>query len=145
VNRITAATTRLEAADTLPGLLDAAYDAFEDILALLRHHQDHADGALPAFVIAAAAAGNGRDCIADAPSLPPAATPARPPATPGDLMADASVNDVALALTTLSTMLATTLNGYATIVPGAADRASCEHAARHAARISSLLGWARPA
>lgn len=142
MDRITIARARLDSASTLPGLLDAAYDAFEDILAVLRCHQDRAGGAFPAFVISAAAAGNGRDDIADAPSLPPATAPASP-AMPAGLMAGASIIDVALALVGLSQALAARLIDAASSAPGPADRACCQHAAHQAGRISSLLGWAR--
>lgn len=142
MDRISAASARLESASTLPAVLDAAYDAFEGILAVLRHHQEHAGGAFPSFVIAAAAAGNGRDDIADAPSLPPAAAPASPAAAAG-LMAGASITEVALTIGGLSQALAARLTAAASSAPGPADRASCQHAAHQAARITSLLAWAR--
>ncbi len=67
MNRITATRARLDRAIGLPSLLDVAYDAFEDILAIVRCHQERAEGSFAAFVLSAAAAGNGRDWLASAP------------------------------------------------------------------------------
>ena len=60
----------LAAAADLPSLLAAAYETFEHILAALRSAEESAGAMLPAFVMAAAAAANGRDAILTAPSLP---------------------------------------------------------------------------
>jgi len=61
---------RLARASGLPELLDAAYDAFEDMLTVVRQH-DQPDGEwfIP-MVVAAASAANGRDAVGWAPSLP---------------------------------------------------------------------------
>src|SRR5262245_2763465 len=96
-----AAHARLRRATTVAAVLYAAYDAFENILAVLRHHQERHEGAFPAFVLSAAAAGNGRDCIAEAPSLP-ARGSRRCPSRGADLLASNSVVDVAAALAGLS-------------------------------------------
>jgi hypothetical protein len=47
----------VERAENLPALLAAAYRAFEYALQALRGAEDHAGPLLPAFVLAAAAAG----------------------------------------------------------------------------------------
>jgi len=141
VNQITATLGRLQTARTLPEILDAAYAAFEHIIAVLRHHQQQAGAAFPAFVLAAAVAGNGRDDITDAPSLARAAAPAMPGAP--DLMAGASIDDAAFALAELSSLLDVRLSAGAATTASQADRACCEHAAQEAARIGELLGWAR--
>ena len=67
MNRITAARARIDQAGDLPGLLGAAYGAFEDMLAVIRHHEERDEGSFAAFVIAACAAANGRDCDSRAP------------------------------------------------------------------------------
>ena len=65
----------LEAAN-LPALLGAAYRAFEWALQALRGAEDQAGALLPAFVLAAAAAADGRDAVAAAGSFPgPGAAP----------------------------------------------------------------------
>ena len=81
MNRIIRASERLTAAIDLPGVLDSAYDAFEDVLAVLRHHQEDDEAAFAAFMFAACAAANGRDWIAWAPALPPASRRATLPMT----------------------------------------------------------------
>lgn len=50
-------------AGDLPALLGAAYRAFERALQALRGAEDQAGPLLPAFVLAAAAAANGRDAV----------------------------------------------------------------------------------
>ena len=72
MDTITAARARLEHATGLPAILDAAYDAFEDMLPAIEAQQDPGSAAFTAFVMSAASAANGRDAIAAAPSLPAA-------------------------------------------------------------------------
>lgn len=139
MNRITTARARIEDARTTPATLDAAYDAFETILAVLRHHQERAGHGFPAFVLAAAAAATGRDRIAAAPSLPSATPP--PPA--GDLLDASRPAQVAAEATALSHALVNSLL-LAAGTAGAADQAACRHAAAQAARIWSLLAGASP-
>ncbi len=57
-------------AESLPALLGVAYHAFECALQVLRHAEDHAGPLLPAFVLAAAAAADGRDAVAADRSFP---------------------------------------------------------------------------
>ena len=67
MERIAAA---LESADCLPGLLDAAWTAFEAILSLSATYADTDAGFFTALVYAMPAAADGRDAIITAPSLP---------------------------------------------------------------------------
>lgn len=143
MNCITADRARLDQAVSLPDILDAAYDTFEDILAVLRHHQELAGDGFPAFVLAAGTAATGRDWIADAPSLPPAPVLPRRPATSDDLLAGRHWADVALEVAQAGRALARKLSASAASAPDPEDRASCEGAAGYAARISKLLGGAR--
>ena len=136
---INAARTRLEQAVGLPAVLDAAYDAFDQLLGAIEHQQDPSGGAFAAFVMSGAAAANGRDALAAAPSLPRAAS--------GDLaetMAGAShgltTEDAAAVLAGLSQLLASRLNGTSESSADAGDRIACAQAARHAASICLLLG-----
>lgn len=141
MSRITIARTRLEAAAGLAATLDAAYDAFESILAVLRHHQDRCGPAFPAFVLAAAAAASGRDWIAEAVSLPPAAAPPRAHADPpaaGDWV------NAAAEIAALGSALADRLELAAASADHPRDLAACRHSLSCAARISSLLAGARP-
>lgn len=142
MNRITATRARLDQARELPGLLTAAYDGFEDMLAVLRYHQERAGGSFAAFVLSAAEAGNGRDWIASAPSLPPAAPGPRADLT-SDLLASLDISDVASALATTSQALAGRLSGPAATAADGEDRTACAQAAGHAARIHWLLGGTR--
>jgi hypothetical protein len=54
----------VERAEDLPALLAAAYLAFDYALQALRGAEDNAGPLLPAFVLAAAAAADGRDAVA---------------------------------------------------------------------------------
>src|SRR5215470_11750044 len=71
MTRITAVRNRVEHAHDLPAVLDAAHDAFEDMLSVIRAHEDPMDGMFIPLVMAAASAADGRDAIVFAPSLPP--------------------------------------------------------------------------
>jgi hypothetical protein len=138
--RITVAQERLAAATYLPGVLDAAYDAFEDMLAVLRRHQEDEEASFAAFVFAACSAANGRDWIGGAPALPPTA----PRDRGGDLLEAAAVHDVALAIAVLSDELATRLADSAETTANPKDRSCCEHAVAEAATIRALMGGASP-
>jgi hypothetical protein len=109
VDSLTNARQRIAAATDLPGILDAAYDAFEDMLAVIRRRQEDDESALPAFVMAASAAANGRDWIAGTEVLPPGT----PRDTYGDLPDDATVTDVAIAVAALGRELARRLTDIA--------------------------------
>jgi hypothetical protein len=63
---LSAAASSVLQAEDLPALLAAAYGAFECALQTLRGAEDHAGSLLPAFVLAAAAAADGRDAVAAA-------------------------------------------------------------------------------
>src|SRR2546429_9434411 len=72
-------TDRLVEAAGVPVLLAVAYDAFEHMLRELRGIENRAGVLLPAIVLAAAAAGDGRDAVAGAPWLPSLPEPPGPP------------------------------------------------------------------
>ena len=139
MNPITAAHARLTSAASLPSLLDAAYDAFEVIRIVLRHHQERAGAAFPAFVLAAGAAAEGRDQIGASASLPAAASE---PGTIADLVAGGDWVNAAAEIATLSDAIAGRLSMASADAVAGRDRSSCLHAARHAARISCLLSGA---
>jgi len=139
MNRIDAARARLEHATGLPAVLDAAYDAFEDMLTAIEAHQDPSTGAFAAFVMAGAAAANGRNAVAAAPSLPPAPSGDLPGTEPGPsrgLPAEAAP----AVLAALSQLLASRLTKASDLPAGLGDRVACAQAARHAASICALLG-----
>jgi hypothetical protein len=140
MKRLTNARQRLAAATDLPGLLDAAYDAFEDMLLILRRHQEDDNGAFAAFVMAAAAAANGRDWIAGADALPP--TTRRDHAD--DLPEGATDADVARTIAALSSELVTRLTASVASVADAGDRLCCDGAATEATTITALLSGTNP-
>jgi hypothetical protein len=112
------------------------------MLTVIRCHEERDDAAFAAFILSAAAAANGRDQVAAAPSLPSGAAVIRHTAETNGVMAEPGVTEVALALAGLSDLLASRL-AAATAAAGPADREACLHAARHATRIGALLGGAR--
>src|SRR6266568_8301344 len=67
---IDTARQRLQEADGLAAVLDAAYAAFEGMVSVIHPVQDPASGLFTAFVMAAASAADGRNALALAPSLP---------------------------------------------------------------------------
>ena len=72
-------TDRLSEAAGVPVLLVAAYDAFEHMLRALREIENRAGVLLPVIVLAAAAAGDGRDAVARVSWLPSRPEPPAPP------------------------------------------------------------------
>ena len=139
MDRIDAARARLEHAAGLPAVLDAAYEAFEEMLRAIEDQQDPAGGAFAAFVMSGAAAASGRDALAAAPSLPPAA-PGQPAGAIAASGRDLTTDDAAAALAALSQLLASQLTGASDGSVATGDRVACAQAARHAASICSLLG-----
>jgi hypothetical protein len=140
VTRIRQLHERLQKAVGLVAVLDAAHDAFEGILSIIRAHEDPADGLFISLVMAAASAAEGRNVIIFAPSLPPG--PLHPPARieeAGD--ADATVT---AELAALSELLVTRLTESAHSAPDSADQAACRGAARSARDICALLTGSRP-
>ena len=98
MDQIESARVRLEQATGLPAVLDAAYDAFEEMLSALEEQEDRGGAAFAAFVMSATAAANGRDALAAAPSLPPAPS--------GDLAAAAAGSSRGLAMEDAAAVLA---------------------------------------
>jgi hypothetical protein len=143
MDRIGCARARLESADDLPAILDAAYDAFEDMLTVIEHHQDPDGGAFAAFVMSEAAAIGGRNAIAGAPSLPPA--PAVRAGLPGaGLAPGVSGAEAAAAVAGLCLLLVSRLDAAAGLAGDVADRTACALGARSAGAVCSLLGGAQP-
>jgi hypothetical protein len=116
-------------AEDLPALLAAAYGAFDCALQALRGAEDHAGPMLSAFVLAAAAAADGRDAVASARSFP----------GPGSWltgnMTSAAAVEVADQVAGLSRALVTRLREAAAAGGGPA----CAAAAACAARMHELL------
>lgn len=131
------ASQRLDHAAGLAAIMDAAYDGFEDMLAVLRAYEDQAGSLFAAFMLAAAAAA-GRDAILFAPSLPPGQGRTQ---LASALAADpeASAGHAADAAAELGQLLAERLAGAGQAAADPADRAACADAARCAQEICGLL------
>jgi hypothetical protein len=123
-------TDRLAEAASVPALLAVAYEAFEHLLRALRDTEDQAGVLLPAIVLAAAAAGDGRDAVARAPWLPALPEPAEPPVPAG------GAEQVADEAAALSRMLGERL---AAADAPADYQAACAGGAEAAWRICRLL------
>ena len=67
---VTVARNRLEQADDLAALLEAAHEVFVAVLTALRACEDPASVWFGRFVMAAASAADGRDAVIFAPSMP---------------------------------------------------------------------------
>ena len=116
-------------AEDLPALLAAAYGGFDCALQALRGAEDHAGPLLPALVLAAAEAANGRDAVAAAGSFP------GPGAALAETMTSLGAIDVADQVAGLSLALLTRLRDAAAGGGGSA----CAAAAARAARTHELL------
>jgi hypothetical protein len=116
-------------AGDLPALLGAAYLGFQCALQALRGAEDHAGPLLPALVLAAAEAADGRDAVAAAGSFP------GPGAARAGGMTSLAAIDVADQVAGLSLALFTRLRDAAAAGGGSA----CAAAAARAGRMHELL------
>jgi hypothetical protein len=142
---VAVARERLERATGLSAVLDAAYDAFGDMLQVIESLQDPGGGEFAAFMMSGGSAASGRDAVAAAPSLP-AASPAAP-ANAGQpaakLPPDVTVRDAAMSVAALSQVLVGRLADARGLATDPGDRIACAEASRHAAEICALLDGAR--
>ena len=144
MTRLNTAENRLHRARNLPSALDAACDAFEDILEVIGSYEETATCTETAivFLLVATQAANGRDALLFAPSLPPRAL--HPIAPAGGPNGPESVSVIKSSVAGVSELLATGLARTATTLTDGADRAACRDAATCAARITNLLAGAGP-
>ena len=132
---------RLREASGLAAVLDAAYDAFEGMLPVIAACQDHAGSLFAALGKSAAAAGEGRNAILLAPSLPSCCLHETP--APGEEShRGEEVEIIAAGLAAVSVLLADQLVQAAKSAPDYRDRAACRSAARRARDIHALLSSA---
>jgi len=132
---------RLQHAAALTAVLDAAYDAFEQMLLAIRFHENPTSGLFATFIMAAASAADGRDAVAFAPSLPPRpGTQAPGDGEPAEENAEAIAESVAV----LSRLLAVRLAQAGASAPDPGDRAACADAAWCAEYIYGLLHSSGP-
>ena len=127
---------RLEQAASLPQILDAAYDVFEQILWEIDCYNCGSEPFFAALVMAAPAAADGRNAIAVAPSLPP---PSWRASEPQNL-----TGDIAAELAGLSDRLAARLDEAGGAARAEADLLACRDAARWAREVHGLLAGSRP-
>jgi hypothetical protein len=140
---IFAARDRVQAADGLPVVLDAAYAAFEEMLAVIQAHQDPGEAMFIPFVMAATCAASGRDAVLFAPSLPShplqrAPTPAAGEWRPGGTLA------AARELAGLCEAVETKLTRAAGTASGQRDRSACLDAAAAARGLREYLSGSVP-
>ena len=124
---------RLRSADGIEALLDAAHDAFEGLLTIIRAREDPAGGLFVPLVMAAASAAEGRNAIVFALSLPPRRLHS---AVAADESGD---TDITNGLAALSELLAARLSAAVHDAPDRRDQAACRAAARCARDIRALL------
>ncbi len=142
MDQLAVTRARLEQASGLPAILDAAYDAFEDLLSAVEDQQDPDGGGFAAFVMSGAAAANGRDAVAGAPSLPLTGPgdAARPKSRA--LPLEVTAVEAVAVLARFSHLLASRLADARVLAVDIGDRAACADASRYAAEVCSLLGGA---
>jgi len=134
MQEITEAGTRLRAADGLPDLLAASFDAFEVVRQLARSCDQRAPELFAAFMMTADAAVDGREAVTAAAALPAgsSASPRVPPA-------DAGTEEVTAALAALGALLSDRLTQASALTADLGDRDACARAAGAARRIRDLM------
>ena len=135
MNQVDQVQQHLRAADGVPAVLSASWDAFELVQAVAAACADMAADMYPAFTFARGSAVSGRNAIAFAPSLP--AGYAEPPAVASPVTGD--VYGVADAVARLASALGARLREAAGLASDANDRTACEDAAFDAEQISAML------
>jgi 2-oxo-4-hydroxy-4-carboxy--5-ureidoimidazoline (OHCU) decarboxylase len=130
---------RLQHAAELADVLDAAYDAFEEMLQVIRAHEDPASELFAALLMAAASAADGRDAVAFAPSFPPYGGSVAPAVHDG-LQAGESAETIAHAVAAVSRLLVARLTQAWESSTHPDDRAACADALRCAENICDLMG-----
>ncbi len=132
---------RVAAASGVPELLDAACDAFEAMLAVIRQNDAADSGFFVPMVMAGASAGSGRDYVLFAPSLPPRSLHPGQPDQNGlrSLAGQAAADWMAGLCGTLVSRLSETAESAGV----AGDRVACLGAARCAGEVRELMGGER--
>ena len=134
---MTAARDRLEQADDLPALLEAAHQVFVAALTALRACEDPASVWFGRFVMAAASAADGRDALIFAPSMP--AHRAHATTGTGEDSSAGTADTVAGDIASLCGLAAVRLAQAASQAADPGDQAACVRAAQCARRICELL------
>jgi hypothetical protein len=134
------ARDQLEMAESVPGILDAAGAAFEDMLTVIECWEDPAHRMFITYVTAGMIAANGRDAVLRAPSLPVH----RPSAAGEELSHGETAEDDARELAALSTVIAGRLSDIAGAATELRDRLACEQAARSARNLHALFTGTDP-
>jgi len=137
MKRLTAAGDRFHQARDLASVLDAACDAFEEILSVIGGFEDASDVVDVPLLLAATQAANGRDAVLFAPCLPPRRL--HQPQQAGEEPQRGSAQDIPAAVAKLSMLLGARLAHTAGTMAAGADRAACQDAARYARAIHDLL------
>jgi hypothetical protein len=142
MTRLNTAENRLRQARNVPSALDAACDAFEDILAVIGSYEQTATSTATAivFLLVATQAANGRDALLFAPSLPRRSLHPRPALGQPER---GSASDIKAAVAGLSQLLASRLACTAAAAAGA-DQTACHDAARYARKVHDLLAGEDP-
>jgi hypothetical protein len=126
---------RIECADSLAEVLDAAYVAFGEMLAVIRRYEESGAAFHAALVMATAAAADGRDAVAGGQSLPPRGSHDQQ----GRSMASVSPSQAAAFVASLSQTVATRLRRAVGMAKARADREACDDGARYADEMHSLV------
>lgn len=140
---LTAAYDRLEHADDLPALLEAAHQGFAVALTALRACEDPESEWFGGFVMAAAAAADGRDALRFAPSIPLHGSHGmpdlgtQPPARRAAM--EQPAGSVAGDIAALCGLAAVRLARATSRTSDRGDQDACARAARSARRICELL------
>jgi len=135
------ARRRVDQAQSLAEVLDAAYDAFEAMRSAIRRYHQEGGPFYPALIMATGAAADGRDAIACAPSLPPSSLPRQTASPPPDTV---GWQDLAASVADLSSAVAQKLRAAIAAGNAAEDRQACLDAVLYADEIKALATGSPP-
>jgi hypothetical protein len=128
---------QLEYAQSLADILNASYDAFDEMLSAFDRYQRGPGPFYAALIMAGPAAADGRNTVGMAPSIPP---PERGRPQPPEPATEPTAREVADSIADLAALTARKLrNAAAAAATCPADCSACIDAAQYADEVHALM------
>jgi hypothetical protein len=127
---------QLEDAHSVADILDASYDAFDEMLSAFDRYQRGCGPFYAALIMAGPAAADGRNTVGAAPSIPP---PERDRPQPPAPATEPAAREVAESIADLALLTARKLRTAAAAATCPADCSACIDAAQYADEVHALM------
>ena len=127
---------QLEDAHSVADILNASYDAFDEMLSAFDRYQRGSGSFYAALIMAGPAAADGRNTVGMAPSIPP---PGRDRPQRPEPAAEPAAREVADSIADLAALTARKLRAAAAAATSPADFSACIDAAQYADEVHALM------